>query len=298
MNICWSKFYLVVAFVLITTACGTVGRTMPVTSTTLFPYSVVDSNGREILFNAPPERVIVFDSAALETLFAIGEGHRVVGTHDFVTYPPQARDVVKVGDSSNLNLEQTVALKPDLVFVFFGRYVEDLERMGLRVLYIKTLNNDFTKVADLIRMWGRITGAVYAAEEVALDFEERVNAVERTAQGREHGPSVLLEVGGLWSAGPDTLIGEVFDLLKFRNIAHDVTGYAQISPEVIVERDPAVIISAYPDSIIGNEAFHGVKAVRDGKVYQLSTDALSIAGPRFVAGIEELAGLVYPDLFD
>lgn len=271
---------------------------MPVTSTTLFPYSVVDSNGREILFNAPPERVIVFDSAALETLFAIGEGHRVVGTHDFVTYPPQARDVVKVGDSSNLNLEQTVALKPDLVFVFFNRYVEDLERMGLRVLYIKTLNNDFTKVADLIRMWGRITGAVYAAEEVASDFEERINAVERTAQGREYGPLVFLEVGELWSPGPDTLIGEVFDLLKLRNIASDVTGYAQISPEVIVERDPAVIISAYPDSIIGNQAFHGVKAVRDGKVYQLSTDALSIAGPRFVTGIEELAGLVYPDLFD
>ena len=51
----------------------------------LFPVTVTDSNGREITFDEAPERIVAIDSAVVGTLFAIGEGWRVVGTHDFVS---------------------------------------------------------------------------------------------------------------------------------------------------------------------------------------------------------------------
>ena len=116
--------------------------------------------------------------------------------------------------------------------------------------------------------------------------------------GTDEGPSVFQDVGGLWTPGPDTLIGQVFEVLKMRNIAHDISGYAQLSPEIIVERDPDVIISSSADDMGGNPAFAGVTGVKNGRIFTPSSDALSIAGPRFVEGIEELARWVYPDLFD
>jgi len=269
-----------------------------VPETAQFPYTVVDSNGRDITFDKPPERIVVFDSAALETLFAIGEGDRIVGTHDFVSYPPEADDIARLGGAFTMNVEATIALDPDLVFVFFDGFVPDLENAGLEVLYLKSLNSDFRKVSDTIRMWGRITGSTIAAATVAADFDARVVAIEQTMAGQPPGPSIFQDFGELWTPGPDTLVGEVFGLLKLQNIAHEVSGYVQLSPEIIVASDPELIIAYDPASITENDAFKDIKAVKEGRVLKLPSDALDIAGPRYIDGIEELAAIAYPDLFN
>jgi iron complex transport system substrate-binding protein len=263
----------------------------------LFPYAVTGSNGKQVTFDRPPERIVAFDSAALEILFAIGEGRRVVATHSFVSYPPEAANIARVGDAFSMNVEATVALQPDLVFIFFDRFLPDLERAGLKVLYIKTLNDDFTRIADNIRMWGRITGNPAAAERVAADFTARVEKIRQTIAPYDSGLTVFQNEGDLWTPGNDTLVGEVFELLKLKNIAHDVTGYAQLSPEVIVARDPQLIIASYGDDISANPAFKDVLAVRNRRIYVPSSNALSVAGPRFVEGIEALAKWAYPGIF-
>ncbi|MCH7744785.1 MAG: ABC transporter substrate-binding protein [Chloroflexi bacterium] len=263
----------------------------------LFPYTVIDSLGREVIFEKPPERIVAFDSAPVEILFAIGEGQRVAGTHDFVSYPPEADDVPRVGGAFNMNIEATLALEPDLVFIFFDRFLVDLERAGLKVLYLKTLNQDFTKIADTIRVWGRIVGSPAPADELADDFERRVEKVRETMEPYASAMTVFQDEGGLWTPGQDTLIAEVFELLKFRNIANDVSGYVQLSPEVIVERNPQIIIASYGDTISDNPAFRDVLAVRNKRIFIPSSDALSIAGPRYIDGIEELAKWAYPGIF-
>ena len=280
----------------------TVAHTTSLTNTPtptpiLFPYTVTDSNGNEVTFEEPPERIVAFDAAAVETLFAIGEDHRVVATHSFVFFPDEVAEIPKVGDAFNMNIEATVALEPDLVFVFSPAFLEQLEAVGLRVLYTQSLSDDFIKTADAIRMWGGIVGNPVAAESLAVEFESRVESIAEIMSAYESGPSIFQDVGGLWTPGPGTLVGEVFDLLKLRNIAHDVSGYAQLSPEVIVERNPQIIITGESKSFTDNSAFQNVLAVRNGHIFELQSTRLSIAGPRFVEGIEELARLVYPGIF-
>ena len=264
----------------------------------LFPFTVTGSNGKEIVFDGPPERIVAIDSAVVEILFAIGEGGRVAATHAFVSYPPEAADIPRVGDAFNLNSEAILELDPDLVFVFSEGAAADLERLGLRVLYLKSLNDDFRKVADSVRLWGRIVGKPDAADAVASDFEERVRRIEETMAAQGDGPSVLQDVGDLWTPGPDTLIGSVFEILKMRNIAHDISGYAQISPEAVVERGPEVIIASDADSFAVNPAFAELPAVKDGRVFVPPADLFSVPGPRYIEGIEALAKWVYPDLFE
>ena len=262
-----------------------------------FPLSITDSNGVEVIFDEPPERIVAYDSAVVEILFALGEGHRVVGTHDFVAYPPEADDVPRLGGAFDISVEAIVALEPDLVYLFFDRFQPDLERAGLKVLYLKTLNNDFIKVTDDMRLWGRITGNPAAADALAKKFEARVEGFKARMASYDPGLSIFQDIGGFWTPGPDTLVGEVFQLLKLRNIATDVSGYAQLSPEVIVERDPQIVFTTDPEVFLDNPAFAGVQAVRDGQVIEMNSTLLSVAGPRFVDGIEELAKLVYPALF-
>ena len=264
----------------------------------VFPYSVTDSNGNEVVFDSAPERIVAYDGGAVDALFAIGEGDRVVGTHEYVTSPDETADIPKVGDAFSVNIEEVVALEPDLVFIFFPTFVEDMERAGMKVLFIESLNNDFLATADMVRMWGRITGAVDEAEAVATDFEDRVQAIADTMAPISATPTVFQDVGGMWTPGDNTLIGEVFELLRLDNIASDVDGYAQISPEVVVERNPMVVITTDVEGFKSNPAFAKVSAVENDRVFSLPSDDLSQAGPRFVRGIEDLAKMVYPQIFE
>ena len=270
----------------------------PTSTPSPFRVTIADSNGNQVTFDKPPERIVAYDSSVVEILFAIGEGHRVVGTHDLLSHPPEAADVVRLGDAFNVNLEAAIALEPDLVFIFSDGFLSDFERVGLKVLYQKSLSDDFTQIADNIRMWGRISGGMAKAQSLAEDFETRVANVRATLLRHAGGATVFQDEGDLWSPGPNTLIGEVFDLLKLENISHDVDGYAQLSPEIIVDRDPELIIASYGDTISDRPAFSEVAAVKDGRVYVPGSDALSVQGPRFIEGVEALAKFVYPDLFE
>ena len=263
----------------------------------VFPVTVLSEDGREVVFEKPPERIVAFDSAVVEMLFAMGEGHRVIATHDFVSYPPEASDIVRVGNAFDMNIEATVELEPDLVYIFFDRFNEDLERAGLKVLYIPTLSDDFAKVADNIRLWGRIVGNPNEAEKVALEFEAKLDHIKEVMEPIGAGPTVFQDVGSYWTPGSGTLIQEVFDLLRLENIAADIEGYAQISPEVIVEKDPHIIITSDPDTILAEPALADVWAVRNQAFYTPGSDALSIPGPRFIDGVDELAQWVYPGIF-
>ena len=268
----------------------------PTPTPALFPFTVTGTNGREIVFDAPPERIVAIDAAVVEILFSIGEGQRVAATHDFVSYPPEAEDIPRIGDGFNLNTESILALDPDLVFVFSEGSVADLERIGLRVLYLKSLNDDLRQVPENIRLWGRIVGNPASADAVASDFEDRVARIEDAMAQRGDGPSVFQDVGGLWTPGPDTLIGSVFDLLKLRNIAHDISGYAQINPEVVVERRPEIILASDIGAIESNPAFADVPAVKDGRIF-VPPGLFSVPGPRYIDGVEALAEWVYPEAF-
>ena len=263
-----------------------------------FPLTVIDGNGNEIVFERPPERIIAWSSAMVEILYAMGEGDRIIGTHDFVDYPPETADIRRLGGAFDIDLEAAVEMEPDLVYMFYDRFNEDLDRVGLKTLYIPTLSDDFTQVAERIRMWGRIVGNTEDAERVAREFEDRVQAIRDMMEPIGAGPTVFQDSGSYWTPGRGTLIQEVFDLLRLENIAaEDVEGYAQISPEIIVERNPDIMISGSPEALLAEPALAEVRAIQDGAIYTPSTNALSVASPRFIEGVEELAEWVYPGLF-
>ena len=266
------------------------------TPATSFPYSVVDSNGNTVTFEEPPERIVAYDAAAVEALFEIGEGQRVVGTHSFVFFPPEVANIPKVGDAFNADIEAIVALQPDLVFIFFPTFVEQLENAGLKVLYVQSLNDDFIRTVNTFEMWGRITGATSEAEALGLDFIYRSRAVGDTLEDQPDGPRVLWDTFQLFAPGPDTLVGNVLDLLDLQSISDDISGYQQLSAEVVVARDPEIIYTFDPSFFTGNPAYSDVSAVKNGQILA-PNNLLNIAGPRFVVGIEQLAEQIYPDLF-
>ena len=258
---------------------------------------VVTGTGSAVVpFEAPPERMVVYDGAAVEMLFAIGQGHRIVGTHSYVSYPPETDAIARVGDAFNMDIEAIVALEPDLVYVFYDRFNADLERAGLKVLYIASLSHGFTDVANQIRMWGAITGANDAAEAVAGEFDARVAAIREKMDSVSETQTIYSHGFQWWTPGDNTLVNDVFELLKLENVAQ-FEGYKPISPEEVVAANPDIIMGD-PAAVAEEAALAGLEAVTSGRVFNFSAgNSLSVAGPRFMDAVEEMAAWVYPDLF-
>lgn len=272
---------------------------LPTPTLGLFPLVISDSLGRNITFDKPPQRIIPYDSAAVEILYAIGEGERVVGTHSFADYPPEVSKVPKLGSAFSINLEEVVAAQPDLVYLFYDRFLADLEGAGLRVLYLKSLSANVDDVLEHIRLWGNLTGNVESSQiEIDL-FRAKLNILETKLNGVDRGPRVYNHTFGFWTPGPDTLTGDIFKFLKAEMITSDISGYAQISPEQLVARDPEAIITS-PDALaeLNNApALKGITAIKNSRILVPGRGPLSTAGPRLISVIEEIAEFLYPEIF-
>src|ERR1700723_654648 len=66
---------------------------------------------------AAPERIVSTSPSITEVLFALGLGPHVVGVSNYCEYPPQVKDLPKVGTYLRPDAESIARLKPDLVIV-------------------------------------------------------------------------------------------------------------------------------------------------------------------------------------
>ena len=266
----------------------------------LFPITITDSSGDEVTIKAPPERIVAIDGGSVEILFSLGEGHRVVGIHDFVTYPEQTESIQKLGSAFALNFEQMAALEPDLVFIFFDRFLPEIQDLGVQVLYLKSPAT-LDAVAERMRTWGRIVGKPAEGAALAEQFEESIRSLQERVASVEEGPRLYHDAApGWWTAGTGSLASEMYTLLKAQNVFGDITGFQQVSTEEIVERDPQVIISVHPEGpevISAEPALQGMSAVVGDRVGLIDGALMEVTGPRLLQGIEQVAKLLYPELF-
>ena len=298
---------VIAALVLLgTAACGQAATPTPTTAPTpttvpsIFPLSLTDGHGNGLTLVEAPERSVAIDSAAVEGLFLLGEGNRVVGTHDFVSFPPEADGVPRIGSAFSLDFERIAALEPDLVLIFFDQFVPELEGLGVQVLFLPS-PGDLDGVAQGIRTLGQIVDYPEEGEKLAKEFEDAVQAARQAVAGARKPLRVYYDASpGWWTAGRGSLPDEIFTLLGARNIFDDIDGFQQVSVEEIVARDPQVAISVFaegPGLIRSEPALADIAAVRDDRLTLVDGDLLSITGPRLAQGIDEIGKALYPELF-
>lgn len=271
-----------------------------------YPLVLTDGAGRQVRIERRPERILSLAPSNTEILFALGAGPRVVGVDRFSDYPPEAREKAQVGGIVDPSFEKIVALEPDIVFAIRGKdIVSRLESLGLTVFVLEPRN--LAQVYEGIGAIGRIIGSDGKAEEVVSAMQVRVRAVTARVEDLppEERPRVFHEVWPepLATAGPGTFIDDLITLAGGRNIFADAREqWPQVSAEVVVQRDPDVIITSFPDSVSELEGkkrggWQGVAAVQNGRIGLVDQDLIARPGPRIVAGLEAVARAIHPELF-
>ena len=268
---------------------------------------LVDDYGRMVELDHVPERIVSAAPTPTEMLFAVGAGDLVVGVDDYSDYPAEVENITKVG-SYTLNTEVIVGLQPDLVVssdLVPLSQLELLEAQGIPYVILATRTLD--DVMKDIRLVGILTGHVEEANELAEQLEDRVDAVAAKTQAEDLvRPRVYLEYYPYWTYGPGSFGHDLIELAGGTNIAENTTSeYPMLTSEFIIAQDPEIIIytigymtTTTADEIASRPGWDTMTAVSEGSIYSMDDNLMSRYGPRIVDGLELLAGLLHPDLFE
>jgi iron complex transport system substrate-binding protein len=262
------------------------------TATASFPVTI-ENNGTSVVIPEQPDAIISLSPTATEILFAIDAGDQVIAVDDQSNFPIEAPISALSGFTPNL--ESIVALSPDLVVVSFDvdGIVAALTTAGIPVLVqfaATTLDDTYLQIAEL----GTATGQSAKADELTEEMKSEIDAAIAQIPAEAAGLTYFHELDNtLYTVTSATFIGSIYSLAGLTNIADSAadaaSGYPQLSPEFLVDADPAIVFLAdtkccgqTADTLAQRPGFEGLSAIASNSVVELDDDVASRWGPRTV----------------
>jgi hypothetical protein len=129
-----------------------------------------------------PERIVCLTEETTETLYLLGQGHRVVGVSGYTVRPPEARSKPKVSAFINARFDKIESLRPDLVLAFSDLQADlcaELIRRGLTVVAFN--QRSVGEILQMIRMLGGLVGCQTDAERLAGALESDLAGIRASA---------------------------------------------------------------------------------------------------------------------
>jgi len=269
---------------------------------------IMDIKGKKVVLNKTPERIVSLSPTNTEIIFALGAGEKLVGVTSYCDYPEEAKDIDKIGDFDNPNIELIKKMNPDLVLAG-GFLQEDLMAAleGLSIPVASTEAAGVESIYDSIAMIGKFVGQETKAEELINNIKKDIEEIEIKVMGKEK-PKVFYLVWKepLFTTGQGTYINEIIQIAGGQNVAAETEGWAQYSFEELLKQNPDILIAAYhstdegmrKEDIMKDELFSKLPCVRDGKIHVMTDDNIvSRPGPRVVEAIREMAEALHNDTF-
>lgn len=265
-------------------------------------FSFTDMMDREITLDGPATRIVALTAADCEILYALGAGDTLVGRGEYCDWPAEVQNVPVVQSGSDTNIEQIIALKPQVLLMSAmaqtKEQIASLENAGIRVVVSNA--RDIAGVYDAIEMLGTLLGKDQEAGTLIDGMKETFAEVSAQAKANE-GKSVYFEVSplewGLWAAGTDTFMDEISQMLGLTNVFADMSGWGEISEEQVIERAPDYIVTiamyfgegpSPEEEIAARPGWEKIPAVVNGDILNLANDELSRPGPRLADGAKML----------
>jgi iron complex transport system substrate-binding protein len=243
------------------------------------------------MYRFPPSRIVCLTEETVETLYLLGEQHRIVGVSGYAVRPPQVRrEKPRVSAFTTANVPKILALDPDLVLTFSdlqASIVADLVRAGVAVHAFN--QRDVAGILAMIRTLGALVGATDKADVLARGYETRLAEVATSVRGRPR-PRVYFEewddplISGIgWVSELIEIAGgdDVFVELKAHKSAKDRI----VAPEAVVAAAPDVILASWcgkkvvPRKIRARPGWDAIPAVRDGHIVEIKSPLILQPGP-------------------
>jgi iron complex transport system substrate-binding protein len=256
----------------------------------------------------PPRRIVCLTEETVETLYLLGEQHRIVGVSGYAVRPPQVRrEKPRVSAFISADIPKILALQPDLVLAFSDLQADiaaSLVRAGVAIHVFNQRN--VAGIFGMIRTLGALVGAAERADQLATGFEQRLGRIASTPRPSPK-PKVYFEewddplISGIgWVSELIEIAGgeDVLPKLRFQQAAKDRI----ISPDVVRDAAPDVILASWcgkkvvPDRIRQRPGWCDIPAVRNDRIVEIKSPLILQPGPAALTdGFDAIVKALWPE---
>jgi iron complex transport system substrate-binding protein len=292
-------FALIFACLLVFSGCKGANQAKQIDAPT---REITDDLGRRVKIPEKVERAVSLAPNLTEIVFSVGAGERLVGVTSFCNYPEEAKKIQKIGDTMTPNIENIIALKPQIVFVSTASQIETftktLDEQG--IVYFVTNPQNLDGIYKSINQIGDVFGKTEKAREVVENLQKRVAEVEaKTEKSPRVKTFVQIDREALYTVGRDSFITDLIHRAGGASVTADVaTAYPTLNKETAFALNPeAIILSESPNNLTPNDVFKNSPAVKNAKVFKVNADIISRPAPRIVDALEQIARALHPESF-
>jgi len=249
---------------------------------------VSDDAGREVPLAPAPRRIVSLLPSATELLLALGAADRLVARTGYDTQTALAH-LPSLGRTLAPELESVQALRPDLVLApsetLAPGVASRLRALGTRVFEVDAQRLD--EVLSTTRRVATLVGEPRRGDSLSHALERELDALAGALAGAEPVDALYL----VWHspplvAGRGTYVDDLLAAAGGRNVFSDVLGWAEVSLEEVVERDPRYLVvprgeghSLQPGWLVEEAGWRSLRAVREGRMLVVDSDLFNRPGP-------------------
>jgi iron complex transport system substrate-binding protein len=240
-----------------------------------------------------PERIVCLTEETTETLYLLGEEHRIVGISGFTVRPPRARrEKPKVSAFTSAKIDRIVALQPDLVLGFSDLQADiaaQLIRAGIEVHVFN--HRSVAEILRMIRTLGGMVGCEVKSGGLVDQLTAGLEEVRQRASRLPRRPRVYFEE---WDEPQISAIRWVSELIGiaggedcFAELSQKALGRERIiaDPQEVPRRAPDIILGSWcgkkfrPEQVAARVGWERVPAVRSGFMREIKSSIILQPGP-------------------
>ena len=273
----------------------------------------VDPSGASISIPEDIDSIVVLAPSLAETVVALGWGDKIIGYDlNSVGLTGLPTDVPTF-DTLNPDVEQLVALAPDVLLVSsLSLYDQEapyqpLIDAGVCVICVPT-SESIDGVKSDITFLAAALSVPEAGQALLDELNNQLDELAATAASipQEERRSVYFEISAapyMYSTGGDTYLNEMIELIGGVNVLADQAGWISVEGETVVAANPDVIFTnvnyLYDPvaEILGRDGWSCVSAVINEDVYCIDNMASSLPNQNIVVAMRQMAAALYPDYF-
>ncbi|TXI50829.1 MAG: cobalamin-binding protein [Lysobacter sp.] len=254
-----------------------------------------------------PQRIVCLTEEPTETLYALGESHRIVGISGFTVRPAAARkEKPKVSAFTSAKIDEILKLRPDFVVGFSDIQADiasALIKHGVEVWIANHRSVD--EILDYVRRLGALVGAAARANAYADELRRGLDVIAADAATLPRRPKVYFEewdepqISGIrWvselvgiAGGDDIFPERAQQSLAKHRILED--------GDEVIRRAPDIILGSWcgkkfrPEKVAARPGWGAIPAVRDGELHEIKSPIILQPGPAALTdGVREIAKIV------
>lgn len=255
----------------------------------------------------PPSRIVCLTEETVETLYLLGEQHRIAGVSGYAVRPPQVRrEKPRVSAFTTANIPKILALDPDLVLTFSDLQAPIAGELVHAGVAVHAFNQrDIAGILAMIRTVGALVGAADKAESLARNYETRLADVAASVRGRPRLRVYFEE----WDDPLISGIGWVSELIEiaggddvFADLrAHKAAKDRIVAADQVVAAAPDVILASWcgkkvvPRKIRERPGWNAIPAVRNSRIVEIKSPLILQPGPAALAdGLDAILAALEP----